>query len=292
MTLPPPWEPDPSLDLIDDGSFVKLTRSEISWDQTVTGPPVGERWTTFDAVPVAGRGPTPWPDWLVTDGDAGDTDLGILKTGKEAEVFLVERASLQKSCLLAAKRYRTREHRLFTRDSDYQAGRVVRKTRERRAMANRTDFGRRLLQRQWADDEWTMLVDLYRSGLPVPYPVSWDGREILMEFIGDADGTAAPRLAQAQPGTAQLVSIYEQVRDVVLHLAERGQAHGDLSQYNILLHGDRVVVIDWPQVVDVVANPSGMDYLMRDVTTVAAWFGSHGLDVDADKLFAEAVALV
>jgi RIO kinase 1 len=66
-----------------------------------------------------------------------------------------------------------------------------------------------------------------------------------------------------------------------------GLAHGDLSAFNVLAQGDRVVVIDLPQVVDLVANPQAMEFLMRDCRNVCGWFASRGLDVDADDLFAE-----
>jgi RIO kinase 1 len=54
------------------------------------------------------RGPRPHPKWLVTDLAAVDTELGILKTGKEADVYLIRRhvPGTSRSCLLAAKRYR------------------------------------------------------------------------------------------------------------------------------------------------------------------------------------------
>jgi hypothetical protein len=47
------------------------------------------------------------PAWL-TDGGTEDEVLGLLKTGKEAEVFIVERRSLdgEHTALLAHKRYR------------------------------------------------------------------------------------------------------------------------------------------------------------------------------------------
>ena len=47
------------------------------------------------------------PAWL-TDGGTEDEVLGLLKTGKEAEVFIVERRTLDGSRweLLAHKRYR------------------------------------------------------------------------------------------------------------------------------------------------------------------------------------------
>ena len=51
-----------------------------------------QRWTTWYDVEPLSRGPEPRPDWVVTSRGAIDTELGILKTGKEADVFLVERA--------------------------------------------------------------------------------------------------------------------------------------------------------------------------------------------------------
>jgi RIO kinase 1 len=73
-------------------------------------------------------------------------------------------------------------------------------------------------------------------------------------------------------------------------LARHGVAHGDLSPYNILAAGDRVVIIDLPQVVDIVANPAGMDFLMRDCRNVCTWFAARGLDervADEHALFAD-----
>ena len=60
-------------------------------------------------------------------------------------------------------------------------------------------------------------------------------------------------------------------------LAGEGLAHGDLSAFNLLVHRDQLVLIDLPQVVDVVANPQGPQFLARDVATVTAWFAARGL---------------
>ncbi len=66
--------------------------------------------------------------------------------------------------------------------------------------------------------------------------------------------------------------------------------HGDLSAYNILAAGDRLVIIDLPQVVDLVGNPQGMDFLLRDLANVCGWFRSRGLEVDEHDLFADIIA--
>ena len=73
-----------------------------------------QRWTTWYDVEPLSRGPEPRPGWVVTSRGAIDTELGILKTGKEADVFLVERADPlepEQGVVMAAKRYRSTEHR-------------------------------------------------------------------------------------------------------------------------------------------------------------------------------------
>ena len=240
-------------------------------------PPGTDRWSTWDR---GQRGPEPRPDWVVTELGAADTELGILKTGKEADVFLLRRAvpGTDRSCLLAAKRYRDREHRLFHRDAAYLEGRRVRRSREMRAMNNRTAFGRHLIAEQWAGSEFAALGHLWSAGAPVPYPVQRIGTELLLEFIGDADGTAAPRLAELRPDAALLRELWRQTLDILGLLAGEGLTHGDLSAYNLLVHTGRLVMIDLPQVVDLVANPKGPAYLDRDVRNISSWYSAHGID--------------
>ena len=140
------------------------------------------------------------PDWVVTSFAAIDTPLGVLKTGKEADVSLLDRSVPGgQSGLLAVKTYRSSEHRMFHRDSGYHEGRRVRRSRETRAMATRTAFGRELLAGKWAMAEFEALSRLWSAGASVPYPVQLIGSELMMEFVGEPDGSAAPRLAAATP---------------------------------------------------------------------------------------------
>jgi RIO kinase 1 len=245
----------------------------------VDGLPEGDRWSTWDQSTAGQRGPRPHPDWLVTALAAVDTELGVLKTGKEADVFLLRRGvpDTDESCLLAAKRYRGAEHRLFHRDAGYLEGRRVKESRTNRAMANRTAFGRQVVAAQWADAEFGTLCRLYEAGIPVPYPVQILGTEVLLEFIGEPDGTAALRLAEVRTRGADLAPLWDQLVEMLVTLARFGLAHGDLSAYNLLVHRGRVVMIDLPQVVDVVANPRGAYFLDRDALNVGKWFTGHDL---------------
>ncbi|GLZ40060.1 RIO1 family regulatory kinase/ATPase [Actinokineospora sp. NBRC 105648] len=241
-------------------------------------PDGAERWSTWGDCE---QGPHPRPDWLVTDLAAADYELGVLKTGKEADVFVLERAVPGgDSCLLAAKRYRSGEHRLFHRDAGYLEGRRMRRSREMRAMQNRTSFGRNLIAEQWAVAEFAALSRLWSVGAPVPYPVQRDGTELLLEFLCDGDRQGAPRLAQARPGPEELRELWEQLVAALELFAGQGLTHGDLSAYNILLHEGHLVLIDLPQVVDLIANPGGREFLARDVANISGWFRSRGLPAD------------
>lgn len=256
-------------------------------------PGDGQRWTTWPSVTPTERGPQPWPDWVVTSAGALDTEFGILKTGKEADVFLLERAvpdDPAQRTLLAAKRYRSSEQRSFRRSAVYTEGRATRNSRDARALAKKSSHGRDVAAAQWSFAEFEALCRMWELGAPVPYPVQVNGTEVLMEFIGGADGTAAPRLAQVRSDRTELAGFFAQIVDIMSTFAAAGFAHGDLSAYNLLVHEGRVRVIDLPQIVDIIANPQGLDLLHRDCVNVCDWFIRRRVDCDAEELFAELIA--
>jgi RIO kinase 1 len=254
--------------------------------------PEGQRWSTWLSVEPLSRGPEPHPDWLVTSQGAIDTELGVLKTGKEADVFLIERADPlepERGVVMAAKRYRSPEHSTFHRSAAYTEGRSMKRSRDERALKRKSTFGRLVAAGEWAISEWGALNRLHSLGLPVPYPVQIDGTEILMEWITH-DGETAPRLAQTRPDRDLLRSYFDQLRDCLATMVQAGIVHGDLSAYNILAAGPRLVIIDLPQIVDLVGNQNGLDFLMRDCANICAWFRSKGLEVDEHELFGELMA--
>lgn len=277
----------------------RLATAQRDAEDELALPDGADRWSTWGQGEV---GPQPHPSWLITAQAAVDTQLGVVKTGKEAEVHLIERWLPERTTatvyptkadnadevrpapqpqpqrlLLAEKRYRGAEHRLFHRDAGYLEGRRTRESRIDRAMANRTTFGRKLIAEQWAAAEFTALCELWQAGAPVPYPVSRLGTHLVLEFIGDPDGGAAPRLAQLRPGTEQLVDLWNQLVGALTTVARAGFTHGDLSAYNLLVHDGCLVLIDLPQVVDLVKNPRGGELLARDVHNIADWFTARGL---------------
>ena len=282
---------------LDDSSNAPFGASSALMFQAAE-PGEGQRWSTWPATIPTERGPEPRPDWLVTSAAAIDTELGVVKTGKEASLFLIERAIPDaptdvpgNAVLLAAKRYRSGEHSDFHRSAIYTEGRGTRRSRDVRAVAKGTTFGRAVARVQWASAEFDALSRLTELGASVPYPVQVQETEVLMEFIGDGR-VAAPRLAQVRAGRDELRDLFQQVAEFMHTLARAGLAHGDLSPYNLLVHHGRVVAIDLPQVVDLVSNPQGFDLLHRDCVNVCDWFTRQRLECDAEELFGELVGEV
>jgi RIO kinase 1 len=255
-------------------------------------PGDGQRWSTWPSITPSERGPEPRPPWVITSAAAIDTELGIVKTGKEADVFLIERAvaddPAQRS-ILAAKRYRPPQLRDFHRSSQYEEGRRMRRSRDARAISNGSSYGRQIAAGHWAYAEFEALSRMHSLGAAVPYPVQVNGTELLMEFIGDGM-TAAPRLAQSRDDPPQLAVLLDQVVEIMHLFARAGFAHGDLSPYNLLVHEGRVVAIDLPQIVDAVSNPSGLELLHRDCVNIADWFARRRVECDAEELFADLLA--
>jgi RIO kinase 1 len=230
------------------------------------------------------HGPEPVPGWVITSGDARQIDLGLLKTGKEADVHLVERTHGDDVNVLAAKRYRKFEDRLFRNDARYRAARRTGESRLDKAMAQGNKAGMAFRARMWLTTEFETLCRLWSAGIPVPYPVQKLGNELMIELIGSVE-EAAPRLVHAKLDRGGLNEAWDQLVDAMHGMVRNGVVHGDLSPYNILWHDGRVVIIDFPQSVDPIAHPEGIALLERDVANVTDWFARRGVDGDASNLF-------
>lgn len=279
----------------DTQEFPELNPDFVFDFQTYDDLDEGQRWSTWLDVEPLCRGPKPRPDWVVTSQAAIDTELGILKTGKEADAFLLERAvegsdAVGESVVMVAKRYRSTEHRTFHRAAAYTEGRSVKRSRDNRALKSKSTWGKIVASSEWAISEWSALGRCWELGLPVPYPVQIDGTEILMEWITDDQGESAPRLAQTRPDPTLLASYFDQLREALATMVGAGIVHGDLSAYNLLAAGERLVIIDLPQIVDLVGNTNGLDFLMRDCANICSWFKARGLEVDEQELFGDLMA--
>jgi len=231
-----------------------------------------------------------------------DHPRGTLKSGREAEIFMVERRFASGPRLLAHKRYRPRyptkgqlrdegfsNSTVYRGDSIYKAGWFL-ATRDKRAVMAGTRYGHELAGRLWPMQEWAMLRRAWEAGVSVPYPVEQTDHGLMMEFIGD-ESQAAPKLAQARLSRTELVSAWDQLVENLRALSSAGLVHADLSAYNLLWWQERIVVIDLPQAVEFTTNTDAYDLLHRDVANVGDWFTRHGALVEQEALYAELLAL-
>ncbi|MDZ7584890.1 MAG: PA4780 family RIO1-like protein kinase [Thiobacillus sp.] len=205
---------------------------------------------------------------LVEDGLIDDVTRQLM-SGKEAMVFVV-RCGDEVRC---AKVYKEANKRAFRQSVDYTENRKVKNSRQARAMAKGTRYGREAQEAAWLNAEVDALYRLAAAGVRVPTPYNFHSGVLLMELVCDEDGNAAPRLNDVE-FTPELARVHFQMllRQVVLMLCA-GVIHGDLSEFNILISADGPVIIDLPQAVDAAGNNHAPDMLARDVANLTAYFG-------------------
>jgi RIO kinase 1 len=192
-----------------------------------------------------------------------------LTSGKEAHVYVV-RCGDELRC---AKVYKEATHRSFRQAVDYTENRRVKNTRQARAMARGTKYGRQAQETAWRNAEVDALNRLSDAGVRVPRPHGFFEGVLLMELVADADGDAAPRLDDVDFEPADARRHHASLLGEVVRMLCAGVVHGDLSEFNILLSADGPVVIDLPQAVDAAGNNHASRMLLRDVANLRGFFG-------------------
>jgi RIO kinase 1 len=209
--------------------------------------------------------------------------LYLVKSGKEATVYCCEAHPSTGMELIAAKIYRSRNQRNFKNDSIYLEGRVITKARLRRAIENKSRFGRQAGFGMWVNNEYETLTALARAGADIPHPIARTQSAILMEYFGDREA-AAPSLGGSQLTREQAEAVFDNLLcNIELWLAHN-YIHGDLSAYNVLYWQGQAKTIDFPQAVDARLNPNALSLLTRDVENICRYFTRYGLDYDGRRI--------
>ena len=202
-----------------------------------------------------------------------DSVVRQLMSGKEAEVYVV-RCGTDTRC---AKIYKEATQRSFRQAVDYTENRKVKNSRQARAMAKGTRFGRQAQEAAWQSAEVDALYRLADAGVRVPKPYNFFEGVLLMELVTDANGDAAPRLNDVAFTPEQARAHHATLLGEVVRMLGAGIVHGDLSEFNILLgheHDEAVpVIIDLPQAVDAAGNNHAQRMLLRDVANLRDFFG-------------------
>jgi RIO kinase 1 len=207
---------------------------------------------------------------LIEDGVI-DAVVRQLMSGKEAMVFVV-RCGEEVRC---AKVYKEATERSFRQAVDYTENRKTKNTRQARAMAKGSRFGRESQERAWQSAEVDALYRLAAAGVRVPKPYNFHEGVLLMELVTDANGDAAPRLNDVEFTAEEAIGHHRTLVMEVVRMLSAGVIHGDLSEYNILLGADGPVIIDLPQAVDAAGNNHAQKMLERDVGNLRNFFGRY-----------------
>lgn len=200
---------------------------------------------------------------LIDDGVI-DAVVRPLKSGKEASVWVV-RCGDDIRC---AKVYKDMAQRSFQARTVYQEGRKVRGSRQARALAKATRFGRRQLEENWKNTEVEVLYRLHDAGVTVPRPHGYFNGVLVMALVVDAEGDSAPRLGEVALAPEVARAWHARLVADVVRMLCLGLIHGDLSEYNVLVGTDGPVIIDFPQVVSAAGNNAAREMLLRDVHNV------------------------
>jgi len=212
-----------------------------------------------------------------------DTVVRQLMSGKEATVYVV-RCGDDTRC---AKVYKEATERSFRQAVDYTETRKVKNSRQARAMAKGTKFGREASEAAWQSAEVDALYRLAAAGVRVPKPYNFCDGVLLMELVTDEAGDAAPRLNDVLFTAEEARAHHATLLGEVVRMLTAGVVHGDLSEFNILLSHDGPVIIDLPQAVDAAGNNHAQRMLLRDVNNLRDFFGGFAPDLLSSQFGAE-----
>jgi len=192
-----------------------------------------------------------------------------LMSGKEAMVFVV----VCGDDIRCAKVYKEANKRSFRQAVDYTENRKTKNSRQARAMAKGSKYGREMQEAAWQSAEVDALYRLAAAGVRVPTPYNFHEGVLLMELVADADGNAAPRLNDVSFTEDEALAHHRTLIGEVVRMLCAGVIHGDLSEFNILVSADGPVIIDLPQAVDAAGNNHAQAMLTRDVNNLRTYFG-------------------
>jgi len=199
-----------------------------------------------------------------------DVMYGVIKAGKESNVFL---AKTREGRDVAVK-----IHMVTTSDFRKMDSYLIGDKRFHGYRRNR-----RGIVFTWVRKEFKNLETARKAGVRVPEPLGFKNNVIVMEFIGE-NGIAAPMLKNVELEDPEHI-FAEVVENYRKLYCRAGLVHADMSEYNILLHGDEPWFIDLSQAVPL-DHPYAREFLARDIANIARFFKKY-LDVAEDQIYKE-----
>jgi RIO kinase 1 len=206
---------------------------------------------------------------LIEDGLISEVIQSIM-SGKEASLYVV-RCGTKIRC---AKVYKEVNKRSFKKSAQYQEGRKVKNSRRARAIQKGSKYGKQQQEETWQNAELLALRRVGESGVRVPETFGYFDGILLMELITNEQGHVASRLADISMSKETALFEYNIVIRYIVYMLCAGIIHGDLSEFNVLVGADGLVIIDLPQAVDAPSNNNAESMLKRDVNNITQYFSN------------------
>ncbi len=197
-----------------------------------------------------------------------DTLEGVVKTGKEANVF---RARDSDGASLAVKIYRiaTTDFRTMWRyiEGDHRFEKTKKKRRD--------------IVYAWVSREFKNLERAVSAGVPAPRPIVAKKNILVMDFIG-IDDEPCPMMKQVKLEDPE--GVYKDILEGIKSLyCNAKMVHGDLSEYNVLMQGNKPILIDFSMGVPR-SHLNAEELLRRDIKNLTRFFGRY-MDVDKEEYY-------
>ena len=186
---------------------------------------------------------------------------GIISAGKEANIYL---ANDNEGHNVALKIYK-----IDSNTSKWMRSYIIGDPRFKKIPTNISK-----IIFLWASKEFKNLKRAYKVGLSVPKPILVKNNLLMMEYIG-FESTPAPKLKDVKD-LIDPNEIFQKILDFIKNLYQKANlVHGDLSEFNILYHNKKPVVIDISQAVDI-EHPKAEIFLVRDIKNIFNFFERLG----------------
>ncbi|KXJ78563.1 hypothetical protein RP20_CCG004225 [Aedes albopictus] len=183
-----------------------------------------------------------------------------ISTGKEANVY---HATAKTGMDYAIKIFKTSI--LIFKDRDKYV------TGEYRFRHGYSKHNPRKMVRTWAEKEMRNLVRMKKCDLPVPEPILLRSHVLVMEFIGK-DGWPAPKLKDVELSGSKARELYRDAVEMMWAMYNKCKlVHADFSEFNLLFHNGKIVIIDVSQSVEH-EHPHALEFLRKDCTNITDFF--------------------
>ena len=203
---------------------------------------------------------------------------GCISTGKEANVYHGDHEDPAIS---------TREYAVKI----YKTSILVFKDRERyvdgefRFRNTKNHSNPRKMVKVWAEKEFRNLKRLYMNGIPCPEPVELRSHVLVMEYLTKGNAQPSPKLRDHPfKDINEIVHYYQQMLFYMRRMYQTCRlVHADLSEYNSIVHKDKLYIIDVSQSVEP-EHPMALDFLRMDIKNVNDFFSRKNINVYPERL--------